>query len=567
MIRLLFDVLGDQHSRSLRRTVLLMALTSVAEGLALGMLVPLLRALLSDDPSQAIPWLIADAAAVALYGSLRFTSDLFGMRVGVGMLRGMYRRLAEQLVRLPLGWYRADRVGEVSAIVSRDLLQSLAVTAHLLAPFVRALVTPLTIVGVVLLVDWRLSAVALMTVPLVVIVQRWAARFNAGLDDERAERDREATGRIIEYLQAQPVLRAAGRSGERHLALDEELTGLEHLSRRRVFATVPDAMGSAVIVRAAFAALLTFAVYLSLGGRLEPAEAVALLVLAGTATEPLLSLTDTSAGLRSARGSLLRLRGILTSPPLAVPAHPMVPLRNDLELDAVTHAADGRLVIEDFTLQIPEGQRLAVVGPSGAGKSTLLTLIARFQDPDEGAVRIGGIDVREVAEDALMAQIAIVFQSVYLFDGTIEENIRVGRPDADEADVQAAARAAGLDEVIRRLPAGWDTPVGERGSELSGGERQRVSIARALLKDAPIVLLDEMTSALDPATDAALRASIETLIAGRTVVMVTHRVEDAGTAERVAFVEGGRLAAYGTHAQLMQGGGRYLEFWGAEVRA
>jgi ATP-binding cassette subfamily B protein len=180
---------------------------------------------------------------------------------------------------------------------------------------------------------------------------------------------------------------------------------------------------------------------------------------------------------------------------------------------------------------------------------------------DSGAVRVGGVDVRAIDPEVLMARIAIVFQNVYLFDGTIEENVRLGRPDATDAEVRAAATAARLDEVIERLPGGWEANVGEGGALLSGGERQRVSIARALLKDAPIVLLDEVTSALDPVNEAAVHEGIERLMAGRTVVMVAHRMKTVRRADRVVFLEAGQVVEEGSHDELLRRGGRYADFW------
>ncbi|WP_262401710.1 ATP-binding cassette domain-containing protein [Actinomadura sp. CNU-125] len=184
---------------------------------------------------------------------------------------------------------------------------------------------------------------------------------------------------------------------------------------------------------------------------------------------------------------------------------------------------------------------------------------------DGGTVSVGDVDVRAISTEQLMERIAIVFQDVYLFDGTIEENVRLGRPGAGRAEVRAAAAAAGLDEVIARLPAGWDTGVGEGGALLSGGERQRVSIARALLKDAPIVLLDEVTSALDPANEAAVHDGIERLMAGRTVVMVAHRLRTVRRADRIAFLHDGRIAEEGGHDELLRRGGRYADYWNTSM--
>lgn len=218
-------------------------------------------------------------------------------------------------------------------------------------------------------------------------------------------------------------------------------------------------------------------------------------------------------------------------------------------------------MIDDLTLSVPAGARVAVVGPSGSGKSTLLALLARFHDVDAGAVRVGGSDVRAIESRALMARFGIVFQNVTLFDATIEENVRLGRPGADDTAIRSAAATARLDEVAARLPDGWATQVGEDGALLSGGERQRVSIARALLKDAPIVLLDEVTSSLDPANEAAVHEGIERLLAGRTVVMVAHRLRTVRHADHIVFLEGGRVVEQGTHYELLDLGGRYAHFW------
>jgi ATP-binding cassette, subfamily B, bacterial IrtB/YbtQ len=188
-------------------------------------------------------------------------------------------------------------------------------------------------------------------------------------------------------------------------------------------------------------------------------------------------------------------------------------------------------------------------------------LLARFYDVNAGSVRVGGVDVRDIATEMLMDQLAIVFQEVYLFDGTIEENVRIGRPEASEAEVKSAAMAARLDEVVKRLPGGWATNVGEGGTLLSGGERQRVSIARALLKNAPIVLLDEVTSALDPVNEAAVHEGIERLMAGRTVIFVAHRMQTVQRADRVVFVADGRVIEDGSHPELLRRGGRYADFW------
>jgi ATP-binding cassette subfamily B protein len=558
---MLLGVLGDEYARAMRRTVALMTVTAILEGLLYALLVPVLSALFGTTPSDAWPWLIAFASGVVVYAFLRYFSDLSGMRVGTTMLRGMYHRLGEHLARLPIGWYSEARVGEVSNMASRGLLAAMGVSAHLLGPFISACVTPLTIVAVMTAYNWKLGLAALIAAPLVVGVQIWTARSMAVNDADNAARSNEASARVIEFLQAQPVLRAGGRSRERFSLLDDALEGVERASRRQTLSVLPGAVGLTLVVQAIFTAVLVLGAYLAVNGDVGVPEVLTILVLAARSADPLLSLSDIGGKMRGARAELVRLDRVLRTPPLPESPHPIQPKRFDLEFDGVTFRHGSHTVFDDLSLAVPQGQRLAVVGPSGTGKSTLLQLLARFYDVDAGEVRVGGTDVRDIGSEVLMARTAIVFQDVYLFDGTIEENVRLGRPDATDVEVRAAATAARLDEVVERLPGGWEASVGEGGALLSGGERQRVSIARALLKNAPVVLLDEVTSALDPVNEAAVHDGIERLMAGRTVVMVAHRMQTVQRADRVVFVDGGRIVEDGSHAELLRLGGRYADYW------
>ncbi|MFF5989410.1 ABC transporter ATP-binding protein [Prauserella flavalba] len=561
MIRMLLRVLGPEYAKPVRRTVALMTITAIAEGLSYALLVPVLRALFGGDPASAWPWLAGFGGAVAVFAVLRYLGDLSGFRVGTSLLLGMYHRLGDHLARLPIGWFSAARVGEVSVLGSRGVLGAMGVVAHLLAPFISACVTPLTIVAVLLTLNWQLGLAALAAAPVVAAVQLRTGRSMAAHDAERHERDHEAAGRVIEYLQAQPVLRAGGRTHERFAMLDDSLREVQRASRRTLLSALPGTVGLTLAVQAMFTVVLMLGTYLALGGTIGVAEVLAILVLAARCADPLLSLSDIGGKLRGARSELARLDAVLSTEPLRETREPVEPDGHGLEFDAVTFRHGDRTVLDEVSLSVPEGQRLAVVGPSGAGKSTLLRLLARFHDVDAGTVRVGGADVREIETEALMARIAIVFQDVYLFDGTIEENVRLGRPEASVAEVRAAASGAGLDEVVERLPGGWAANVGEGGALLSGGERQRVSIARALLKDAPIVLLDEVTSALDPVNEAAVHAGLERLLSGRTVVLVAHRLRTVRGADRIVFLDGGRVVEEGGHEELLRRGGRYAAFW------
>jgi ATP-binding cassette subfamily B protein len=269
------------------------------------------------------------------------------------------------------------------------------------------------------------------------------------------------------------------------------------------------------------------------------------------------------------RNTLTRIEDLLSTAPLPEPAHPKTPQGTAITFSGVHFAYPDSTtpVLADFDLNVPAGSTTALVGQSGAGKTTVTKLVARFFDVERGSVSIGGVDVRDIGAAQLEQLISVVFQDVYLFDGTIEENVRIGAPDADAEQIAQAVRRARVDEIAARLPEGLKTRVGEGGKLLSGGERQRVAIARALVKDAPIVLLDEATSALDTENEAAVHEALAELGRGRTLLVIAHRLGTIAAADQIAVLDQGRVVEYGTHAALLAADGRYARMWRERERA
>jgi ATP-binding cassette, subfamily B, bacterial IrtB/YbtQ len=556
--------------RALHRAVAPFVLTGVLQGIVFALLVPLLRALLESpvDWSRAVRWLAVLAAVTAAYAAVYWTSTLAGYAAGIRIGRELRHALGEHLARLPLGWFTTDRTGRLARTLAQSVTDVMGVPAHILGSLVLAVVTPATVVLATFFFDWRMAAAFLVAVPLALAVLRWGS---AVLRDAHRQVDDvagEAAGRVLEFAQAQAVLRSAGRTADGYGRLEDALRRQHRATRALLGRMVAPLAAYTLAIQAGFTAVLLLGVYLALGGEIGVAEVVALLVLATRFVEPLAAVADLGGGIRVADNALDRVEEVLRARPLPEPATPAPPpQRSDIELDRVTFAYGDRPVLRDVSLRVPERGMVALVGPSGSGKTTVTRLVARFWDVDAGAVRVGGTDVRDLAYEALMAQLSIVFQDVYLFDGTIEENVRLGRPEADGEALQAAARAARLDEVVARLPDGWRTRVGEGGVALSGGERQRVSIARALLKDAPIVLLDEATAALDPENEAAVAAALAALAKDRTVLVIAHRLQTVVAADEIVVLERGTVVERGRHAELLAAGGRYARFWAERRRA
>lgn len=571
MITRLFKVLGPEAG-PLRAQLATMVIAAVLQGVGFVLLVPLLRALLTRDTSTAWAWTGALAAVLAAYAVAHYWSQMAGYQAAVGLSRGLFERLGDHIARLPLGWFEGGdggKVGKLGQLTSQGVIDVMGVPAHLLRPIVNAVVTPLTVVLLMFVFDWRLALAALAGLPLAYLVYVGAGRLIARADTGHDAAAVDAADRLVEFAQTQAVLRAYGRTVDGVEQLDAALVAHNRAGRRLLIMGVPGIVSFALVVQAVFVLLVVVGVRFALDGSLPAPELLALLVLAVRFVEPLSLVADVGGGLAIARNSLDRMDTLLSTNPLPEPARPSPPSGDaSVELDAVTFGYEpGRPVLRHVSLDVPAGSMTALVGASGSGKTTITRLIARFWDVDAGAVRIGGVDVRDLSNEALMAQLAMVFQATYLFDGTIAENLRLARPDASHEELERVAALARVDEIIERLPGGWDARVGEGGTSLSGGERQRVAIARALLKDAPILLLDEATAALDPANEVAVQNAIDELRSTHTIIVIAHRLSTVVAADQIVVLHDGGVAERGTHDELLMLDGRYAAFWHERSRA
>ncbi|MER8267711.1 ABC transporter ATP-binding protein [Streptomyces griseus] len=571
MIRRLYRLWPNP--KLLARLWLLTAGQAVLQGLLLALLVPVLDAVVRPQPDvgAAAPWLALGAAGAVLYAGLSVVATPVGFAAAGTLAAQLRRRLMHHVSTLTLGWFTAEHKARLARAVTSDVGSAAHLAVTIGGPVITSTLLPATVVVVTFTVDWRMALLLCAIALVAYVALRRAARIAEIAEIELERAAAGVAGRAIELGQAQPVLRAAGHTEGtprmRAALEDHRETYREGMRRaRRPFFVYTG------VIMAGFIAVLALAAELMLSGRVEVARAIALLVLAARFLEPLGQLIELIGALRALRNQIARIEELLSTPPLPVPAEPVRSIADaGVEFANVTFTYPGgdTPALEGVSLHCRPGTTTALVGPSGSGKTTATRLIARFFDIDSGELRVGGVDVRRLDPTALLDEIAIVFQDVYLFDDTIEDNLRLARPGATWDELREAASAARLDEVIERLPAGWNTRVGEGGAQLSGGERQRVAIARAMLKRARIVLVDEAGSALDPENEAAITRAIANLGSDpeRTVIVIAHRPATLATADHVVALDRGRVVEAGTRAELLRTGGAFARLSSQYERA
>ena len=542
-------------------------IAALLQGLAFVALIPFLRAFLGPDPASAIPalWVLVGLGAASFL--VNWISLNLAMRISVIDVCGnLISKIGRQVSALPLGWFRAGSAGDVAAASSSEVDILSHLSSVVLPNLTSAIVVPSTVLVSTFFFDWRLALVMVVSLPFIYLVWRGGLRAMQQEHAQEPKLSAASASRLIEYAQLQPVLRARGLAGMQWAPI-RNILDAEDRGVRKLLKLQGPPMGSLmVITHAIFAGVLAFGLGFALNGSLDLATFVAVVVMTTRFVTPMSQALLYQAEIQKCEVSLDAIGQILDSPVMPQPEHPQVPENHDIDFQDIAFAYDEDTpLFRDFSLKAPQGQITAVVGPSGCGKSTLTKLAARFWDVSAGRVTIGGVDVKDIATEQLMSMISMVFQDVYLFDTTIRENVRIAKPGATDDEVDEAIRRARLEGALARLPQGLDTPVGEGGTRLSGGERQRVSIARAFLKDAPILLLDEVTSALDAENEAVLTATLGELSAGRTVVVIAHRLSTIMRAHSVAVLSGReagettRVVQQGSPTELAEVEGMFAE--------
>ena len=541
---------------------------------ALGMVSPfLLRAVLDQAiPEQNTGLLVALVVGMigiaVANGALGVAQTLLSNTVGQRVMHDLRTQVYRHLQRLSLAFFTRTRTGEIQSRIANDIGGVQSVVTSTATSIVSNVTTVLAAGAAMFLLDWRLALFALGLLPFFAWLTRRVGAERRRITAERQGQLADISALIEESLSVSGILlgKTMGRAGELAERFDRESAELADLEVRSRMAG-RWRMASIQIAFAAMPALVYLFAGLSIASG-APAITIGTLVAFTTLQArmlfPIQSLLSVSVDVQSSLALFERVFDYLDEP-IEIrerPSAPDVPAsevqgRVSFEAVGFRYQPDGEWTLRDVELTIPAGTTLALVGETGAGKTTLAYLLARLYDPQEGAVRIDGIDVRELSLRSLAGIVGVVSQETYLFHASVRENLRFARPDAGDSEIEAAARAAQIHELIASLPEGYETMVGERGYRFSGGEKQRIAIARAVLRNPPVLILDEATSALDAHTERAVQEALDRLAAGRTVVAIAHRLSTVRGAEQIAVLEGGRVVELGNHEELLELGDRY----------
>lgn len=567
MLRQIFKLL-DTDANKLRLLIFVHFITATLQGIAFSVLVPLLRNVFERKFDEAWNWVFIEFIILITFSALSYWAKLSGLKISTDLVSRLWRRLGDHISILPLGWFSGGQVGQVSKLTSDGVLNVMSVSTNLLKPVMEAFVTPSVVIITMAIFDWKLALAVTATIPFIAIAYFVAEKITHKFDDQWYMASVNMSNRIVEFAQTQPILRAFNRTNNSIKHLDEALLGSRNATKKSLSYGSIGQVLFLVILQASFTVVLFVGTSRALGANIDAPELIALLILVTRFVQPLMDAGGLGVVSRVTRNNLNRIDKLLSTPGLPETISPEQIKDTSIVFENVSFGYEReRNILENISFKAVPNTMTALVGASGSGKTTITRLIGRFWDVNSGTVSVGGIDVKNLSSQDLMKQISFVFQDVYLFSGTIEENIRMAKPNATKEEFEYAIRAARVDEIVTRLPNGLDTQVGEAGGSLSGGERQRVSIARAILKDAPIILLDEATAALDAENEALVQEALTALTANRTLIVVAHRLQTIMASDQIIVLGNKTIAEKGRHQELLTSGGRYADFWREKQRA
>lgn len=487
-------------------------------------------------------------------------SSMFQTEAGYDTCALKRIEIGEHLRYLPMGYFNETSLGHITSVTTNTMEQTGDIATRAIMMVLQGGITTVVVALFMFVFDWRIGLIALLGIGVFLLVNQWTNRSVAKVADEKLSSDRDMVGVILEYIQGIAEIRNYNIIAQNQSGVQKAIERKKKADIRAELAAIPAVGVQNFIVKFIGVVIAGASILFYLNGSMQLVYTIVMLLCSFIVFESL-DLAGTYTALLKIIGKGVDLANeILNIEQMDIEGEEIIPENRDIHIEHIGFAYENRRIIDDVTLDIKENTTTAIVGPSGGGKTTITSLIARFWDVQEGKVTLGGRNVKDYSFDSLMENFSFVFQRVYLFEDTIANNIRFGRPEASMDEVIEAAKKAACHDFISALPDGYDTVVGEGGATLSGGEKQRIAIARAIMKDAPIIILDEATANVDPENEKELTEAIENLTKKKTIIMIAHRLKTVRNADQIIVIDKGKIVQRGKHDELMQEDGIYRNF-------
>ena len=562
IFRRFFAFSGKENRHKFIRSIFLGVLKAIFEAMKIPAIAVTLHGVVSGDLTVQHILLSFGIMLLSVAGNAfaNYRSTMLQCEAGYGTCADKRIEIAEHLKYLPMGYFNRNSLGYITSVATNSMEALADVATRVVMMVTQGILTTIFVVLMILLFDLRIGGIAVLGVLLYFAINSLLQKKSKTIAPLKDSSDRKLVEKVLEYVQGIAEVKAYNLTGKKSRALNEAIDENSTANTKAEMAFVPIMFLQNLTAKLLGVVVAIISVAFYLNGTMELLNAVVMILAAFILFGALDTAGNYSALLRNVDLYVGKAQAVLNMPTMDIDGKDIIPSSYDIDVENAEFSYDKRKIIDGVSIHIPQHTTTAIVGPSGGGKTTLCHLISRFWDVDKGCVKIGGVDVREYSMDSLMRNFSFVFQSVYLFQDTIANNIRFGQSDAPMEKVIEASRKACCHDFIMALPDGYDTVIGEGGASLSGGEKQRISIARAIMKDAPIIILDEATANVDPESEQELTAAIEALTKEKTILMIAHRLKTVRHADNILVIDKGRIAQSGTHERLMEQGGIYRRF-------
>ena len=562
IFRRFFDFCGETNKRKFTKSIFLGVLKALFEALKIPAIAVTLQGVLSGNLTAQHILLSLGIMLFSIAGNAfaNYRSTMLQCEAGYGTCADKRIEIAEHLKYLPMGYFNQNSLGNITSVATNSMEALADVATRVVMMVTQGILTTAVVVLMICAFDLRIGGIAILGVLLFFAVNSLLQKKAKEIAPTKDASDRKLVEKVLEYIQGIAEVKSYNLTGEKSKALNRAVDENTAANIKLEITFVPLMFLQSLTAKLIGVVIAGVSVAFYLNGTMDLLNAVVMVIAAFILFGALDSAGSYSALLRNVDLNVSKANSVLDMPTMDIDGQDITPTNYDIDVENVEFSYGKRKIIDGVSVHIPQKTTTAIVGPSGGGKTTLCHLIARFWDVDKGCVRLGGMNVKDYSMDSLMKNFSFVFQSVYLFQDTIANNIRFGQPDAPMDKVIDAAKKACCHDFIMALPDGYETIIGEGGANLSGGEKQRISIARAIMKDAPIIILDEATANVDPESEQELTAAIEALTKEKTIMMIAHRLKTVRHADNILVIDGGKIVQSGTHDELMHQGGIYRRF-------